>query len=57
MRRLDSVIQRHHDKKVICYRRCSERQGRAQPWVCQRLVTHLRREPFRYQRLTTALAL
>ncbi len=25
MRRLDSVIQRHHDKKVICYRRCSER--------------------------------
>jgi hypothetical protein len=45
MRRLDSMVQRHHDNKVICHRRCSERQRRAQPWVCQWLVSHRARLP------------
>jgi hypothetical protein len=40
MRCLDSVVQRHYDEQVIRYRRCSEGQRAAQPWVCQWLVSH-----------------
>jgi len=38
---LDSALQRHGDGGGVRYRRCSQRQRPGQPWVCQRLVSHL----------------
>jgi hypothetical protein len=36
---LDSMVERHHDERVVRYRRCSERQDRGQALVSEWFVS------------------